>query len=331
MLVRLTLWSLVLSICLVVLMSQLLLSRTLLDSRDMQSLVADTSIYDTVRRDVLVPHIQATIQGSEYASVIEKETVTTAVDQTFDDKALDALLAPTTHSLVNWLNSNQSDLSLPVDAQVQVHDLTRALSESIAAQIVALPPCTWLNTAEDIAQYICRPPTVDDSAITRTVEQAIRSDSRFDDSNFNIVSLMLPESTRTFIEPIPRYINILYSAAIFAAGVLVLGVLWLLIRYKFTGIITLGVSAALATTAFGLLVYIVQGLPAQVALESSYQTIVQAFTSLITQEAMTIIVISASVSVALIAVGVAGLLYLRSRRSKQADTVHLHEHPPIDE
>ena len=245
MLVRLTLWSLVLSICLVVLMSQLLLSRTLLDSRDMQSLVADTPIYDTVRRDILVPQIYATIQSSEYASVIEKETVTTAVDQTFDDKALDTLLAPTAHSLVNWLNSNQSDLSLPVHAQAEVHTLTR----------------TWLNTAEDIAQYICRPPTVDDSAIIRTVEQAIRSDSRFDDSNFDIVSLMLPESTRTFIEPIPRYINILYSAAIFAAGVLLLGVLWLLIRYKFTGVITLGVSAALATTAFGLLVYIVRGLP----------------------------------------------------------------------
>lgn len=321
--VRLSLWCGIVAVCIVIVLLNYSVSQITNDPAALQGIARSANTYEIVRDDILTPRILKEAQDAGYTELVDAQAVRVAVDKSFDDTSLDTLLAPATESLSSWLASKQPDATFRVEARQQLNKLTDTLATTITAKILAQPACSYWSTSADVATGQCHLSTLTEQDIRTGIVTALQSQPTIKDGVLSSDQLAIPDSVVEKTRNIPEYLNMLNSAAIFAAGILVLSTLWLLLKHRLAGIATLGISGLIA--ALGI--YVAQNSFVAVvnsyALEPGYQELAHALAQATATEIRTLLWPLAGISALLAILGSSGWFALRRRRLAQDETVRV--------
>lgn len=322
--IRLSLWSIIVATCITIILLNYSLSRVTGDPATLRKIARSADTYEIVRSDILTPRILKEAQDAGYGDLVNTKIVQTAVDKSFNDDNLDKLLIPATESMANWLSSKQPDATFRVDARQQLTELTDSLAAEITAKMLAQPACTYRSTLTEVATGQCRVPTLGEKDIRAGIITALRAQPTIKEGVLSSDQLTLPGSVISQTRNVPEYLNMLNSAAIFAAGVFVLSALWLLLKHRFRGIAVIGLAGFIATLA----VYIVQGsFVATVnsyVFDPGYQELARALAQAVATEMRGLLWILVGISAVLTAIGFIGWFIMRKLRISRHKKSQVH-------
>lgn len=265
---------------------------------------------------MLKPRLLEEARNAGYESLVDEATVSGALATSFSDAELRQLFTPATASLAAWLNSKQPDASFSVDARRQFDALTTQLSERLSAKMMALPACGFRNTMADIAQGVCRPPFSTQDELKAEIADTLRAQPLVKEGTLTSEQLALPDSLIARTRNLPEYLTMLYSAAIFAAGVLLIGALWVLWKHRFAGLIVIGLAGLIAAAS---LLAVQNNLLAAVnslALATGYQAVARAVAGTIGSELFSLLAPLAGISAVVALVGAVGTYLMQRQHSK---------------
>lgn len=322
--IRLGLWCILVAICIAVVVLNYSISKVVSDATTLRKIARSANTYEIVRNNILTPRILKEAQDAGYNDLVDKKIVQTAVDKSFTDDNLDTLLVPATESMANWLGSKQPDATFRIDAKQQLTELTDSLASEITAKMLAQPACTYRSTLTEVATGQCRVPTLTEKEIRSGIITALRAQPTIKEGVISSEQLTIPGSVISQTRNIPEYLNMLNSAAIFAAGIFVLSSIWLLFKHRFRGIATIGIGGLVAS----LLVFVTQGsFVAGVnsyVLDPGYQELTRALAQATAAEMRSLLWPLVGISVALTAIGVTGWILVRRRRNTRDKDSRVH-------
>lgn len=324
-LLRLMIWSIILTICIVVVASNFIVSQTVLDKHKLEAAAKKGDVYPVIRSQLLAPHILAAAKESDYSALVDEQLVNESVSKVFDDNTLEKLFSPALDSFSAWLNSKQPDASFTIDAQDEMKILSTNLTDKIVARIMNLPDCTYRNSLKDVENGVCKSIYVTQDELRQEILAALQTNNTIRDGKITASQLTLSNSLVARTRNIPELINMLYSAAIFAAGIFALVTLRLLFRYRLVGVATIGIAGILASIVLFVGIQSTASFATSIALEPAYASITQSITQLVADEAKRIALYLLAVSIVLTLLG-AGLWFgIRRRRTTKAQTIHFAE------
>ncbi|QHN42327.1 hypothetical protein GII36_00440 [Candidatus Mycosynbacter amalyticus] len=322
--VRLSLWCVIIASCIAIITLNYSITKVVSDASSLRKITRSANTYEIVRGDILTPRILAEAQDTGYGALVDEKVVRTAVDKSFDDDNLDKLLVPATESMANWLGSKQPDATFRVDAQQQLTELADSLAAEMTAKILAQPICNYTNTSADIATGQCRLSILSEKEIRAGILVALKSQPTIKEGVLSSDQLTIPNSVISQTRNIPEYLNMLNSAAIFAAGIFALSSLWLLIKHRFRGVAVIGIGGLLAA----LTVFIAQGSGVAIVnsyvLEPGYQELARALAAATAAEMRMTLLPLAGASALLTVIGFVGWYLIRRRRSTQHEKARVH-------
>lgn len=321
---RLIMWCLVIALTLAVVILNYVTTQIVNNPPKLQSIARESNTYEIIRDDILSPRILKEAQDAGYGTLVDQKSVQRAVDTAFDDKSLDRLLRPATESMADWLANKQPDASFTVDASKQLATLTDILSAKITANILTQPSCTFANTPGDAAVGRCRVASLSEEGIRSGITDALQSQAFIRSGELSSDQLAVPSSLVRQAQPLPSYLNMLNSVAIFAAGIFVLSSLWLLYKHRFRGMCVLGIGGLLATGIVYAGQIAATTYVQSLTLEAGYQEVARALTHITASELTATLWPVAGVSVFLLVVGMLGVFTMRRLEAKRQHTVHFH-------
>ena len=322
--IRLTLWSILLGGCIATGVLYLSIDKST-DATHLKSIARQADTYSIVRDDLLTPKILAEAQAAGYGSLVDEQVVSQAVAVSFDDAALEELLDPATQSLANWLGSRQPDANFSIDASAQFARLTSLLADKISTKMIAAPNCTYLNSIADVTNGICKIPSITQEELRAGIVTTLNAQPTIKEGTITSEQLEIPGTLLAQTRNVPQYLSMLYSAAIFAAGLGVLIVLWLLLRHRFVGIATVGVAGLIACVLLlSSQLSFMSGINSYV-LEPGYQEIARALAQVISDEMRRTAIYIGAASLATTLIGTGGWWLVRRHRKQSEHAVHLHK------
>lgn len=323
-LIRLSIWCALIAACISIIVLHLSISQVVSEPSQLRKIARQANTYEIVRSDILTPRILKEAQDAGYAELIDKPVVQKAVDKSFSDENLDTLLVPATESMANWLGSKQPDATFSIDASKQLTVLTDTLAAEITAKMLELPPCSFRNTLSDVATGKCLVPGLEEKEIRSGIITALRAQPTIQEGTLSSEQLNVPDPVISKTRNLPEYLNMLYSAAIFSGGILILSSLWLLFKHRFRGVATIGAGGLLAT----LIVFLAQanfvGTVNTLVLDPGYQELTRALARATAVEIRALLLPLLGVSAALTVVGAAGWFIVRRRRQAATRTSRVH-------
>ncbi len=245
--IRRALWSIILAACIVVGCIYLAFSQVFLTPSGLTHIVKQSTITETVRSEVLLPQIISFTQKSEYAGLLDDKLVTDAFNATVTNDILSAKLTPAIESVSSWLNSTEPSIKFSINMDDLSGPFADQLNTRVSAKIAALPACTFHNTLADVENGVCRSPLLTTETVTANINDTIKNNPAISESitvTPETVPLLSPSNRGG--SSLPSYLNILYGISVIAAGVIGLVGLWLLLKHRLGGIITLGVACVIA-------------------------------------------------------------------------------------
>lgn len=324
--IRLILWSFVLALCVAIVLLNYSLSQVTNSPVALQDIARRANTYAIIRDDILTPRILKEAQDAGYSDVIDTKVVQSAVGRSFDDATLSTLIGPATTAMSNWLSSKQPDPSFSIDARQQLNTLADALAAGMTTNLIAQPVCTYRNTSSDVATGKCQLPDLDEAATRTEIATSLKAQPTIKAGVITSEQVAVPDTIVSHARNIPEYLNMLNSAAIFAAGIAILSALWLLFKHRFRGIAVLGFGGLLGTALLYAGQTSVVTLVNSYALEPGYQSLVQALTQATVAQLNTTLLPLAGISLLLSFIGWSGWFFARRRHKQQTSTVHLPTH-----
>lgn len=320
--IRLGLWALIVGACLAIVIGYTILSSTLLSKQWLETTARTTPIYQTIRHEVIAPQITAAGAQTDYTATITDEFAQSITDKTFDDTTLANLSEPVIDGTLDWLDHKSDTISFTIDATPQIESLVDAFANQVSDHVIALPDCTWVSTLEDIQTATCKLPFVTADTVKGVVHTAANTNSVLRTGQITESSFTIADSTRSATRNIPEYINQLYALTIFATGLLILSTLWLLLKHRSVGIATLGIGALIAASVLLVAKQYLSTLPAQFALQGSYQSMLQSAVRALIQAGDPWILWTALSGLGLTSLG-ASIWWLLRKRRTHAHTPHI--------
>lgn len=246
--IRLGLWILILGLCVVVTGLNLSLQQTILKPSELQSWATRSHLAKTFRDTVIAPRIIAAARIGEPTgfALLPASIITKSLDHAIPPQTLNTRLAPVATAVAKWLNSGSGTLKFSVNvADLQTKFFT-TLNTNLAAEIAQLPNCTSNNSYNDVQNGVCAYDAATSRQLQSDTLQALKDNSS-DVFSTTLTEASLPQSAKFRTQPInaPNALNILNSAALFAGGVFILIVLWLLVHRRLVGLIAIGASGLL--------------------------------------------------------------------------------------
>lgn len=321
--IRLGIWSIILAACVVIGGLYLAVSQTFLTTQSLNRIVAESQLSETVRSDVLLPKILQTTRASDYAALLDDNTVTAAFNEAVSTEVLNKKLEPAVDSLQKWLNSKEPT----VDFSISMADVSDSFAEKLANKVndkyASIPSCTLRSTLADAESGICRSSLVTKEALAQKINDMVKQDASLQSSTtITPDSIQLSGSLQRIGSDLPTYLNMFYAGSIIAAGIAALISLWLLLKHRLSGIIAFGSAGVLS----GLVLYIVSVVGTQRAgLLSSDSQVLQvaragsnAIEAVLQQQTLLLV----GVGALLIVLAIIAKIILK-RRASPAQSLHL--------
>lgn len=249
---RLSIWALLLAICIVIGSVYLTVQQELLSSDGLKNSTAQSNVPNTVRTDILAPKVYAAVQQSDIASSIDRQSVDRIIEQVASDQVLTQKMSPAFTSLEEWINGNRTTIEFSIETSDLVDSIASKLTDAAVATYASLPACTVRSAQLDVQNGTCRSNLVTEAMFRTSAERNITQAIESADTTITQDSIPYFSSITTSGANIPRYLNIFYAVTLVALAVLALGTLWLLIKHRFTGVTVIGAGILIA--AFSLLI-----------------------------------------------------------------------------
>ncbi len=130
-------------------------------------------------------------------------------------------------------------------------DISNKFADSLASEVSKkyenLPACTYLNTMQDLETGICSSRLLSRENLTEKIKELVKNDSSLQqNATLTPESAPLLSSIQQTGSDLPTYLNIFYALSIVCAGLAACISLWLILKHRLFGIITLGASGVLA-------------------------------------------------------------------------------------
>ncbi|KKW01535.1 MAG: hypothetical protein UY35_C0027G0010 [Candidatus Saccharibacteria bacterium GW2011_GWC2_48_9] len=313
---RLTLWGIVVSACAAIIVLYFATSQTLLNQTRLEAVAREGNVYKTIRDDMITPQLLALAKDSGYSSILDDDSVRSAVKKSFADDALETQLQPAMVSVGRWLNSQEEVPTFTIDITKPIGVFVNTTADELSARYMQLPECTYLNLYEDAQNGVCKTPGATPEQVREEVITTLQSQPLVRDAELSSEQIKLPQNVITSGQDLPQYISMLYAASIFAAGIGALVILRLLFKHRFYGVIAIGGSGILAALALLVISGYIRSVPQNIALSDTYQVIATSTVTAYTNAITGLLVPLAIGGILLVALGVVGVRYSTSRAKK---------------
>lgn len=320
---RRSIWGIILAVSIVTSCMYLAVAQTFLTTDGLTSIVNKSQLAETVKNDILLPRVLQNTRGSNYSTLLDDTTVTTAFNETVTVDALNKKMTPAINSIQQWLNSKQPDISFSISMSDLSDKFAASLSDKVNKKIANLPLCTSKNTLAEIESGGCRVPYLTQAAFTEKINEAIKRDTALkDNSTLTVEDMHMSADSMHLDASLPDYLNLFYATSLVTAGIAFLVSLWLLAKHRLAGIVTIGCAAILA----GITLYIGSAVGAPIAASVSSDELVQhvvrtgsaLFSAALQKEALLLVI----GGVVLAIIGSTALILMKKRR-KSTQSVHL--------
>lgn len=321
--VRLSIWGIIFASGITVAGIYLALSQTILTTNGLQKIAADSQIASSIRKDIITPKVLQATQSYEYTALLDDTTVTDAINETFTDAVLAKKIEPAITSLHDWLDSKVPAITFSLSTS----DLTASFSQTLAKKVIknyqAAPTCTIQNTRAEALAGECRSPFITDESLTTEIQQSIETNASIREiSTITPDMITIPAGEGPRASDLPTYLNIFYAISIVAAGIAAIVGLWLLLKHRLNGIITLG-GSTLAASGFLFIALIVISRTAEAATGGQQmQEIIASAIEMIEASVHAKIIILAIVGAVLILIGIVTKIVI-TRYRKSNSSMHL--------
>ncbi|RYX79445.1 hypothetical protein EON76_01865 [bacterium] len=325
--VRLSIWSIIFACGVVVTSFYIVVAQNVLSREGLNTIATDSEIARTIRTETILPKALQAAQSYEYTALIDDTVVTDTVNETFTDDVLIKKIEPAITSLHDWLDSKEPAITFSLSTA----DLTTKFSQTLAKKIVekyqAAPLCTLQNTRAEALAGECRSPFITEASLTDDMQQTIASHPSIQEiSTITQDTLVASLPTTPGASDLPTYLNIFYAASIVAAGIAAIVGLWLLLKHRLNGIITLGGGALLASGALLAGLAVVERTSQTLTNDQQAQKIIAVAVEMIGSSLHAVSIAYALIGIALIIIGMTAKLsiarYRRSHRSLHMSSEH---------
>lgn len=244
--IRRFIWAVLLAACVAIGCGYLIFSQVFLSSQGLTHILEQSRLAETVKNETLLPKILANARSSSYAPLLDDTLVTNAFNATVTTEALNTKFAPAIDALQLWLNGKQPAIQFTISMADLSSNFAAKLAEGMGAKIDTLPQCTRQNTLADIKNLACRPPGITGQTFRAAIHTALKSDTALQETT-TLHSEDIPQLTRFQSESnLPSYLSLLYIFTLITTGIAALISLWLLLKHRLAGIVTIGVACLFA-------------------------------------------------------------------------------------
>lgn len=322
---RLGIWGVILATCLSVAGLYLAVHQTFLVGDSLQHIVKESRIAETVREEVLLPKILQTTRASDYSSLLDGQTVTDAFNEAVSTETLNAKLKPAALAIQKWLNSEEPEVSFSINMTDLSDSFANTLSKKVQSKVAALPACTLRNSLSDAQSGTCKSSLVTPEALAERINTLIANDSTLaSNTTITPATLNLPTSSGAASD-IPSYLNLFYALSLVALGITVVVSLWLLLKHRLSGIVTIGAGALLAGMGMFLVSVVGPQRLGIVSSDSQVQQVLRAGSSGLEANLQQLSVTLGVVGLVLIVGGAIGLLIIK-KRFQSSQSIHFSRH-----
>lgn len=244
--IRRIIWGIILGSCITVALLYLAFYQTFLSGDGLHKIVSKSQAAQTVRDEFLLPTIIEGVKASPYASFFDDATITKAFKEAVSVETLNDKMAPAIDSLQAWLNSKEPSINFSIDTSDMSASFIEKLAQAADKKFTTLPQCTRYNTLIDAENGICQSPLVSKDELKAAITRTIENEPSLRTSLITQETIILPSSAQRVGHSLPDYLNIFYGLSIIAGGVSLLVLLWLLLKHRLQGIMTIGFGCLLA-------------------------------------------------------------------------------------
>lgn len=324
MVLRLAVWSILLSLCVTIIAAYFVTSQTLLNQSQLTKIARDSDIYTTIRDDAITPQLVSLVNDAGYSNLVEEALVSDAVKKSFADDTLETLLQPALVSFGHWLDSKEAKPEFTIDVSKPLQTFTTTVADEWAQAYMTLPECTYLNSYEDIERAICRVPGTTPEQLREQVQTLLRDQPLVRDAKLTSEYVNLPSSLVATVRHLPQYISALYAASIFAAGISFIIIIRLLFKYRFIGLAVVGIGGLLASIQLLVATVFVRGMPSSITLDDTYQVAAKSLVDAFVRTTFSVVIPLAAIGFLCVIVGLIG--WRTARRRTHTSALHLSDH-----
>ncbi|MFZ1360649.1 MAG: hypothetical protein WAS27_01280 [Candidatus Saccharimonadales bacterium] len=208
--IRRTAWGILLGSCVAVSVLYLALSQTLLTKSGLQTIVIESHLATSVQQDILLPKVLASTHQATHAHLLSDAKVTEIFTRVVSTERLNRLLEPAIDVSWRWLNSKEPSIEFTIPLTPLSQEFTTELAKH------ADPRVRTIMTREvALGEHVTLTP----------------------------VSTGVRVLTNSSLSDLPSYLNMLYAVSLVTAAIAILVGVWLLIKHRFAGVITIGAAA----------------------------------------------------------------------------------------
>lgn len=257
--ISLTLWSVVLTVLLIVSGAYYLLSSTVLDQSKATNALRQTGFYDVVRSQVLLPKVQEQLSAGQSASaVLPSQDVLNSVNQVFTADKIRSITDQVLGAAYQWSDNKSPTIDFSIPVANEKDALGKALQAQIQQNVAELPRCGANDEVPDnLAQATCLPLYVSrdtvSSAVISDMQQHLQTvDDKLTPDTLHVTNKDLGSAVNT-----PDYIGYLWTLNLITLPLSLVIALYLLLKRRGAGLIAIGASilvvGIIGLTAYGAL------------------------------------------------------------------------------
>lgn len=251
----LILWTILLSICFIVIMLHYSLQGSVLKPELIKERVASGNTYDLIRDAALTDRIASAL-SEQYPSnsLIDTAMLGDTVAETFPKAEVQKRVEPVIDVFYEWLDSKRPDITFEVPVNDRLELFYGTLEARLSKKIASLPDCpTYTYPPEDaILQQGCLPAYLTAAEATQAAMTVVRGEDSPIGATITAETVTIPSEQLGPLKQLPTYLNYLWALHYFMLGVAVLTVAFLLIARRLHGVLAI----AAATVVAGLTTWI---------------------------------------------------------------------------
>lgn len=240
--ISLGLWSVTLTVLLLICTVYFLVSNTLLDEVAVTKQLDSSRVYGVLRTEVVIPAITDQItRKSDPNSLISPDVITKSLSSSLSETDVKTISQPMLDALYGWLNKKRPDPNFSVSIAAENEQFLASLKDTVKQKLTSLPVCAMYYVDEaTLVRGECLPQytTVDvalDEVMTQVRVQATPFGTEISDQTVGLSSKQLGDNAN-----IPDYLSYLWTLNLIALPLAGLSILYLLIKFGGTGAIVIG-------------------------------------------------------------------------------------------
>ena len=244
------LWALLLIMCTTFAIVYRSIQTTALDQHTTTELLRDSSVYTTIRNEILAPKVLSSINEQQPGNqLLDLPLIRTVLEQTLPDSELERRLQPAITSLYRWLDSKEPEVTFSLSLADKQTVFYKALEQAVNKKTTSLDSCVNdpYPPEDALLKYRCLPSYLTAKEATQAVMGAARAQNIASAAHLSAEQFELPRGVDVGkVKQLPTYLNMLWAINWLALAGLGIIPIFLFISRRAVGSIATGLAFIVA-------------------------------------------------------------------------------------